>query len=166
MASSSISPTLSTAAFASRIFIAQRHGNRLVHKIVMTQRIALLLSNVILMIFCRVSLECAFWWIREPRTYMRKQFCFSLCGLCERPLPARAHRECSLAGSSAPLRMNSLGAFIRIFHLLLHMHQNGNVSTAAPVSSFLFTHSNRFGLPMAPRSEHPSESDLSKLSLV
>ena len=43
---------------------------------------------------------------------------------------------------------------------------NGIVFTAAPVSNFIFTHSNRFGLLMASRSKLPSESELAALSQV
>ena len=43
---------------------------------------------------------------------------------------------------------------------------NGNVFTVAPVSRFIFTHSNRFGLLMAPRSKPPIENELAELSYV
>ena len=40
---------------------------------------------------------------------------------------------------------------------------NGNVFTVAPVSRFIFTHSNRFGLLMAPRSKPPIENELAEI---
>ena len=43
---------------------------------------------------------------------------------------------------------------------------NGNVFTAAPASKFIFTHSNRFGLVVAPRSKPPSENELAEVSYV
>ena len=42
---------------------------------------------------------------------------------------------------------------------------NGNVFTAL-VSRFIFSHSNRFGLLMAPRSKLPNENELSEVSHV
>ena len=41
---------------------------------------------------------------------------------------------------------------------------NGNVFAAAPVSRFIFTHSNRFGLLVALTSEPPSENELAEVS--
>ena len=43
---------------------------------------------------------------------------------------------------------------------------NGNVSTAAPVSKFMFTHSNRFGLLVALAPQPPSENELAEVSNV
>ena len=43
---------------------------------------------------------------------------------------------------------------------------DGNVFTAAPVSRFIFTRSNRFGLQVAPRSKPPSENEFAEVSYV
>ena len=43
---------------------------------------------------------------------------------------------------------------------------NGNVFTAAPVSRFIFVHSNRFGLLVALTSKPPSENELADVSYV
>ena len=43
---------------------------------------------------------------------------------------------------------------------------NGNLLTAAPVSRFIVTHSNHFGLLVAPRSKPPGENELAEVSYV
>ena len=67
---SSFSHSVSTADCASGIFIAWSSVIELVHKVVMTQRTELLLSNVSIMIFFVVSLQCAFLRIRGLLRYM------------------------------------------------------------------------------------------------
>ena len=47
--------------------------------------------------------------------------------------------------------------FCGMFRLLQHLDKSSTVSTAAPVSKSIFTHSNRFGLLTAPRSKLPRE---------
>ena len=67
---SSFSHSVSTVDGASGIFIAWSLRKELVHKVMMIQRTELLLSNVCIMIFFVVSLQCAFLRIRGLLRYM------------------------------------------------------------------------------------------------
>ena len=82
------------------------HCNRFVHKILMIPGIFSFVIFMIIVLSLLSALSGRFVSLANTRVNS-----FSSCGLCKRPLPARAHRKSSLVGALAPLRMTSLSSF-------------------------------------------------------